>query len=188
MKKTSRKHSRVIYNLIISISVIFRKKNMGNLKKRDRIGFAIAKKKKMGKLQMYVKQLFWILICYFAGYLLSEGLGLPIPANVLGLLFLLLLLVLRLVALSDVEKVSDIIIGHLALIFLPSAVGIMEYFGLLQASFLKIMIPWMMACIVGYAVTGWVTQAAIRAQERRVSASYDGGQRGCGGLEEKEGK
>lgn len=116
---------------------------------------------------MYVKQLFWILISYFAGYLLWKGLGLPIPANVLGMLFLLLLLALKWIKLSDVEAVSDFIISHLALIFIPSAVGIMEYFGLFRANFIKILIPWALACIAGYAVTGWVTQLAIRAQEKR---------------------
>ncbi|MBR4074459.1 MAG: CidA/LrgA family protein [Firmicutes bacterium] len=116
---------------------------------------------------MYVKQFFWIVISYFVGYLISEGFGLPVPANVLGLLFLLLFLVLRWIRLSDVEDVADFIIGHLALIFVPSAVGIMEYFGLFQANFIKIMIPWLLACVVGYAVTGWATQAAIRAQERK---------------------
>lgn len=115
---------------------------------------------------MYVKQLFWIVICYFAGYMVSEVFHLPIPANVLGLLFLLLLLTLRWIKLSDVEGVADFIISHLALIFVPSAVGIMEYFGLFRANFVKIMVPWVVACIVGYAVTGWVTQLAIRAQER----------------------
>lgn len=116
---------------------------------------------------MYVKQLFWIILCYFAGFIFSELLGLPVPANVLGLVLLLLLLVLRWIKLSDVEDVADFIISHLALIFVPSAVGIMEYFGLFQANFVKIMVPWIVACVVGYAVTGWVTQAAIRAQERR---------------------
>ena len=116
---------------------------------------------------MYVKQLFWIVICYFAGYLISEWFGLPVPANVLGLVLLLLLLVLRWIKLSDVEDAADFIISHLALIFVPSAVGIMEYFGLFQSNFIKIMIPWVLACVVGYAVTGWVTQAVIRAQEKR---------------------
>ena len=116
---------------------------------------------------MYVKQLFWIILCYFAGYMMSELLGLPVPANVLGLVLLLMLLTMRWIKLSDVEGVADFNISHLALIFVPSAVGIMEYFGLFQANFIKIMIPWLLACVVGYAVTGWVTQAAIRAQERK---------------------
>jgi len=132
---------------------------------------------------MYVKQLFWIILCYFAGYMMSELLGLPVPANVLGLVLLLMLLTMRWIKLSDVEGVADFIISHLALIFVPSAVGIMEYFDLFQANFIKIMIPWLCACVVGYAVTGWVTQAAIRAQERR-------GNRGPGAATaaEKEGE
>ena len=130
---------------------------------------------------MYVKQLFWIILCYFAGFIISEFLGLPVPANVLGLVLLLLLLVLRWIKLSDVEDVADFIIGHLALIFVPSAVGIMEYFGVFQANFIKVIIPWLVACIVGYAVTGWVTQAAIRAQERRNRSGREEAALGEGG-------
>lgn len=123
---------------------------------------------------MYVKQLFVIVGSYFAGYLLSEGLSLPVPANVLGLLILLGLLCLRWIELRDVESVADFIISHLALIFVPSSVGIMEYFGLFQASFWKIITPWLLACVIGYAVTGQVTQLAIRAMERRGAAKIDG--------------
>lgn len=123
---------------------------------------------------MYVKQFFWIVISYFAGGILSEALGLPVPANVLGLVFLFAILALRWIRLSDVEDAADFIIGHLALIFVPSAVGIMEYFGLFQSSFVRIIVPWLVACVVGYAVTGWVTQAAIRMQERRRAMGSDG--------------
>ena len=124
-------------------------------------------------IEMYVKQFFWIVISYFVGGLLSEALGLPVPANVLGLVFLFGILALRWIRLSDVEDAADFIIGHLALIFVPSAVGIMEYFGLFQSSFIRIAVPWLGACVVGYAVTGWVTQAAIRIQEKRAGIGCD---------------
>ena len=72
-------------------------------------------------IEMYVKQFFWIVISYFVGGLLSEALGLPVPANVLGLVFLFGILALRWIRLSDVEDAADFIIGHLALIFVPSS-------------------------------------------------------------------
>ena len=124
---------------------------------------------------MYYKQLLLIIAAYFAGDMLSRGLGLPVPANVLGLLILLALMILRWIALSDVEDTSDFIIKNLALIFVPSAVGIMQYAGLLRSSFWEIAIPWVLACIVGYMVTGWVTQAAIQAMERRKGDNEPGG-------------
>lgn len=111
---------------------------------------------------MYMKQFLTIIVMYALGYAVSEGFHLPLPANVLGLLFLLLALCFHIVRLEDVEQVADFIIGHLALFFVAPTVGTMLYFDLLSKSFLQIFVPLIAAVLVGFFVTGHVTQLSIR--------------------------
>lgn len=113
---------------------------------------------------MYMKQFLILLTALFAGYIASEGFGLPLPSNVIGLLLLLLALITGLVKLKDVEDTADFIIKHLALFFVAPTVGLMLYFNLIGESFLQITLPLFGSIIVGFFVAGKVTQLAIYFQ------------------------
>ena len=71
------------------------------------------------------------LLCGFAA--LGQGLvtlaGLPFPGSVVGLLLLLAALGLRWVRLEWVETAADSLISLLALLFVPAAVGVVDYLG-----------------------------------------------------------
>lgn len=123
---------------------------------------------------MYVKQLLIILSSFLAGHILSSGLGLPIPASVVGLLILFLLLLLRIAKLEDVEHTADFIIQHLALFFVPPTVGLALYFDLLSSQLLQIFVPLAASILVGFFVTGRVTQAMIRWMAARRLSRSDG--------------
>lgn len=111
---------------------------------------------------MIIKQFFILMSALFLGYLVSDGLGLPIPANVTALLLLFAALCFKLVKVSDIEKASNFIIEYLAFFFVPAAVGIMTCFSVFSANFLKIMVPLFVAILAGFFVAGHVTQLLIR--------------------------
>ncbi|GGJ64219.1 CidA/LrgA family protein [Deinococcus aquiradiocola] len=75
------------------------------------------------------------LLCGFAA--LGQGaatvLHLPLPGSVLGLILLLLALSLRWVRLEWVELAADGLLGLLSLLFVPAAVGVVEYLGAWRA-------------------------------------------------------
>lgn len=111
---------------------------------------------------MYMKQFLTILLMYALGYGVSEAFQLPLPANVLGLLFLLAALCLRIIRMEQVEQVADFIISHLALFFVAPVVGVMMYFDLFARSFLQIFVPLFASILAGFFVTGHITQLIIR--------------------------
>ncbi|MEA4988223.1 MAG: CidA/LrgA family protein [Anaerovorax sp.] len=113
---------------------------------------------------MYIKQLFILLAALFIGYIASEGFGIPLPSNVIGLLLLLFALMIGLIKLKDVEDTADFIIKHLALFFVAPTVGLMLYFDLIKESFLQIALPLFGSIIIGFFVAGKVTQLAIYFQ------------------------
>lgn len=76
-----------------------------------------------------------ILFCQLAGEILVRGLALPMPGPVIGLMFLLLLLLLRdrfaLLAIgplqdNGVETASKGLLAHLSLLFVPAGVGVIQ--------------------------------------------------------------
>ena len=86
-----------------------------------------------------------LLVCQLAGEVVSRGFGLPVPGPVLGLVLLVLGLVVwgrgrddAAIASSAVARVSDGLLAHLALLFVPAGVGVVEYGGLLRAEALPL--------------------------------------------------
>lgn len=99
-----------------------------------------------------------LLLLQFTGELISSGLHLPIPGNVLGMGLLLLALNLKLVKTEWVEEAVELLLSHLALFFVPAGVGVMVYFDLLAAEWLPIMVSTLLSTFVVMAVTGWVAR------------------------------
>ena len=101
-----------------------------------------------------------LLVCQLAGEVVSRGFGLPVPGPVLGLVLLVIGLLFwgrgrddAAVAASAVSRVSDGLLTHLALLFVPAGVGVVEYGGLLKAEAL----PLAAALLVSTAITLVVT-------------------------------
>lgn len=69
---------------------------------------------------------FCILTAFFLLGSFLHGLGLPIPGGVLGLLLFYLALQFKLLKMKWVERIADLLLRHMVLLFLPLAVGLME--------------------------------------------------------------
>lgn len=97
-----------------------------------------------------------LLALQFLGEAVSKKLALPIPGNVLGMGFLLLLLLLGILRVEWVEEAAELLLSHLALFFVPAGVGVMVYFGLIAKEWLPIVVATFVSTFVVMAVTGWV--------------------------------
>ena len=80
----------------------------------------------------YIKQLSIILLISFLGELIHYLLPLPIPASIYGLILLFVALLTGIVPLSAVKETGNFLIEIMPLMFIPSAVGLMESWGILQ--------------------------------------------------------
>ena len=114
----------------------------------------------------YIRQFCIILLVTFAGEALHGLLPLPIPAGIYGLLLLLCLLLCRVISLDQVEECADFLVAVMPLMFIPSAAGLLDSWGLLQEFFLEFLVTIVLSTWIVMAVSGKVTQWILDWKER----------------------
>jgi holin-like protein len=95
---------------------------------------------------------------YYAGTALVRATGVPLPGNLVGMLLLLGLLRLGLARLEHVQDAAALVLQHLNLFFLPLAVGLMTWGGLLGASAAGLGLSLAGSAAVCLAVAGLIGQ------------------------------
>lgn len=126
-----------------------------------------------------MNQCFIILAALFLGNLTTKILHLPIPANVVGFILLFGALCFRVIKLSHVERVSDIIINNLALFFVVPSVGIMVHFDLIKENFIEIFVPLLLSILVGMFTAAKVTEVLIHLMDKHKSNQRKGEEGEC---------
>ena len=96
-------------------------------------------------------------ICY-AGDLIHDITGIPVPGNILGMLILFLLLCLKIVKLEQIREVSDFFLKRLAFFFLPPAIGLMLVGDDVKSQWPLLLLLCIVITIVTMAATGWTVQ------------------------------
>jgi holin-like protein len=81
-----------------------------------------------------VGQFLLLVAMFYAGSAVVWGTGVPLPGNLVGMLLLLVMLRVGLVRLEHVEEAAGLLLKHLTLFFIPLAVGLMAWGGLLGTS------------------------------------------------------
>ena len=109
-----------------------------------------------GKVISMIQALCLLSGVQLAGTLLANFCGLPIPGPVIGLLLLLIWLIADGRAPTDLGRVADGFISYLPLLFVPAAVGFVQYLDLLSANGVALFV-----IIIGSTLTGLVMAAFI---------------------------
>ena len=94
--------------------------------------------------------------------------NIPFPANVVGLLLTFGALSSGLLPIEKIEKGGSVLLRHMPLLFIPFAAGISAYYPLVRAHGPAITVTIVASAAIGYAVTGWVTQAGLQRAVRRA--------------------
>ena len=121
----------------------------------------------MEKSMKYMFQLAIIFGISFVGEVLNALLPLPIPASVYGLVILFLLLCTKVVKLEQVETVAEYLMAIMPLFFIEPTVGIMKSYGLIRGNVLALFIASFLSFFAVMIVTGLVSQAIIRIQNKK---------------------
>lgn len=112
----------------------------------------------------YIWQFGLILAFSFLGELLSNCIPLPVPASIYGIVLLFLSLKLHLIPREAVRQTSAFLIEIMPLLFIPAAVGLMDAWGELRASWMKYAVMTVVSTIAVLTVSGLITQAVLRHQ------------------------
>ena len=113
----------------------------------------------------YLKQFTIILGFCLLGEVLRYLLPLPVPASVYGLAMMFLALVCGAVKLDQVESTADFLVGIMAPMLVPAAVGLMEQFAALRSILIPFFVINVVGLLVTFCVTGHVTQFLLRGKK-----------------------
>ncbi len=121
-----------------------------------------------------------ILLCQLIGETVVRAFALPLPGPVFGMGLLFCALLIRgggvdrksgkLKIPAALAYVADGLLGHLSLLFVPAAVGLMNYFDLLAANAVTLTL----AVVVSTALTMAATAATFRLLSRLDASPLSG--------------
>lgn len=103
-----------------------------------------------------------LLVFQLVGEVAAQGLHLPVPGPLIGMLLLFAALLLRGRLPDGLRDAANALLRHLMLLFIPAVTGVMMYFDRIEREAL----PFFAACLLGAAVTMTVTALVLRAMLR----------------------
>ncbi|CAH0533164.1 hypothetical protein VST7929_01026 [Vibrio stylophorae] len=106
----------------------------------------------------YLKSFFTIMVCLYIGKGIQHFTGIAVPGSVIGMLILFLLLALQWVPPCWAKASSELLIKHMAVLFVPVAVGVMNYYDLLTQNAWAIILSTLGSSFVILLVVGFLTQ------------------------------
>lgn len=105
----------------------------------------------------YLRELGIILAICVVGEVISILIGGALPANVLGMILLLVLLASRLIKAHQVEHAADFFLKNMAIFFLPVSLGILEIYNQLKSQLVAIIA----VCFITTFLTALATAATV---------------------------
>jgi holin-like protein len=123
------------------------------------------------KALLFFAQLFLIWAIYTLSDFIVSFLHLPVPASVIGMILLYVLLLSGILQVRYIERAASFLNKHLAFFFIPFAVGLMNYGGLIQSSGLQLLTMIAGSSIVGLLITSGLTQYLSRRERAKREQS-----------------
>jgi holin-like protein len=105
-----------------------------------------------------VRQVLLILSFVLIGEFLYKIIGVPIPGNILGMVLLLIALLTGVVKLEKIEAISQFLLAHLAIFFIPASVGILAVIGLIRESWQTLLFISIVSTFVFMVSTAYAVQ------------------------------
>lgn len=115
--------------------------------------------------------LFWILLCWLLGNLLSRLCGGYVSGNIIGMLLLFVLLSLKWVKAEAIRPAARFLLDSMALFFVPFGVGLMVSYRIIAENLWAIVTAAGISTIVVLVVTGRLFQRMDRRKRPGKDAS-----------------
>ena len=113
------------------------------------------------------KQFTIIIFLSFLGEVLHTLIPFPIPASIYGIMLLFFLLERNVLRIDDVREVSDFLIFIMPLLFIPSAVGLIDVLDELRASLTAYCTIMIAVTLIVMVATGRITQWVLQNQKEK---------------------
>ena len=118
-----------------------------------------------------VTGLIWLLGCQAVGEVAVRVTGIPVPGPVVGMVVLFVALQLRRPHhLAGVFVVSDALLHHLQLLFVPAGVGVVVHLALLRDEAWPVLLGLVGSWLVGLVVVAYVVTLLTRVRRPRSAS------------------
>lgn len=108
-----------------------------------------------------------ILLCQLAGELAARAAGLPLPGPVLGAVLLFIYISVRGGPGDSLRQLSDGLLRHLSLLFIPAGVGLIEHLDRIAQEWVAIGTAVILSTLLTLVASGWTFTLVLRWQEGR---------------------
>ncbi|MFH5837229.1 CidA/LrgA family protein [Proteiniclasticum sp. C24MP] len=96
------------------------------------------------------------------GEFMNKVIHVPLPGSVLGLLLLLSLLLSGMVRVKQIEELTNFLMNHLAVFFVPAGVGLITVAGVLKSSWAILLGISILSSVIVMTITAGVVQLIRR--------------------------
>ena len=104
------------------------------------------------------------------GERLQRLIPLPVPASVYGLVLLFAALCLGVIKLEQVKDAAGFLISILPILFVPTAVGILENWVMIKGDVIPIFLLALLSTVVTFGIAGRITQSLRKKEEKKDEA------------------
>ena len=105
-----------------------------------------------------LKAFLYIFVFLGLGELVVYFIDIPVPGNILGMVFIFLALKFKLLKLEAVKPASDILISYMMLFFVPFGVGLLAYFDFIKSYWIILVAAAGLSTLITLYVTAIVQQ------------------------------
>ena len=110
----------------------------------------------------YLIQFLIIIAFAFVGEVLHFLIPIPVPASIYGIILLFSALEKKWVKVKDIREVSVFLIAIMPVMFIPSAVGLIDSWEAIRSSIIQYIAVILLTTVVVMGCAGFVTQYVIR--------------------------
>ena len=121
------------------------------------------------RLQVPVQVVLYIALFVLAEYLVT-WLHLPLPANLVGMMILLALILCRIIPLQWVRAGARWLLAEMLLFFIPAVVAVVNYAQLLLIDGWRIFTVIALSTLMVLGATAWVVDKVYRYEIRRLKS------------------
>ena len=119
----------------------------------------------------YLSQFLRITAFTLVGEVLQRLIPLPVPASVYGLVLLFAALCAGVVKLEQVKDAAGFLISILPILFVPTAVGILENWAMIRSDVIPIFLLALLSTVVTFGIAGRITQSLRKKEKKSNEAS-----------------
>ncbi len=114
-----------------------------------------------------IAELAILLSLCMVGEVISSQLPFVLPASVVSLILLIILLLTGVIKEGYIKRTADFFMTYMSFFFVPSCIGIMQYFDLLAPMLLPFIVITILTTPVIYGITAWSVQLMVRMGEKK---------------------